>query len=253
VAEIIFGTNKMCLRGKTTRRTTKQVRIEPIPLPLSISEKYREVTLTADIMFVRGYRFFVSVSEHIIFGTSQYLEDAKILTIVAAFEQICNVYEARGFKVTIAMMDGQFELLQGRMPTGVMLQVVSAEVHVGLVERYIRTTKERVRCVTSVHPFKHYPFVMVKEAVSAEFFRLNVFPPVGGISKTFGPRTIVMGTSVDYKKHCQMEYGQYVETHEPHSNSMKEQTCPSIRRSVLYEFKDRTKIKQDRLDGIVNA
>jgi hypothetical protein len=82
VVEIIFGLNKMCLRGKTTRQTTKQVRIEPIPLPLSISEKYREVTLAADIIFVGGYRFFVTVSEHIILGTSQYLEDVKITSIV---------------------------------------------------------------------------------------------------------------------------------------------------------------------------
>jgi hypothetical protein len=102
------------------------------------------------------------------------------------------------------------------------------EVHVGLVERFIHTTKERVRCVVSVQPFKHYPFVMVKEAVAAAFFWLNVFPPVGGISKTLGPQTIIMGSRIDYKKHCQMEYGQYVETHEPHTNNMKERTCPAI-------------------------
>jgi hypothetical protein len=155
VAEIIFGPNQMCLKGKTTRKTTKQVRIEPTPLPLSMSEKYREVTLAADIMFVRGYRFFVTVSEHIIvFGTSQFLEDAKIVSLATAFELVCNVYKTRGFRVKIAIMNGQFEPLQGRMPSDIMLQVVSVEVHVGLVERYIiRTTKERVRCVTSVQPY----------------------------------------------------------------------------------------------------
>jgi hypothetical protein len=96
------------------------------------------------------------------------------------------------------------------------------------VERYIRTTKGRVRCVVSVQPFKHYPFVMIKEAVSAAFFWLNAFPTSGGISKTLGPRTIVMETRIDYNKHCMMEYGQYVETHEAHDNTMKDRTCPSI-------------------------
>jgi hypothetical protein len=67
-------------------------------------------------------------------------------------------------------MDGQFEPLQGRMPTGVLLQVVSAEVHVGLIERFIQTTKERVRCVITAQPFLYYPFVMVKEAVAAAMF-----------------------------------------------------------------------------------
>jgi hypothetical protein len=69
---------------------------------------------------------------------------------------------------------------------------------------------------------------MVKEAVAAAFSRLNVFPPTGGISKTMGPRTIILGTRIDYNRHCKIEFGQYVETHEPHDNSMKERTCPSI-------------------------
>jgi hypothetical protein len=106
VAEIIFGPNKMCLKEEKHHDKKKQVRIEPIPLPISISEKYREITLIADIMFVWGYRFFVTVSEHIIFGSSQYLEDAKIVSLAMAFERVCNVYKTRGFKVTIALMDG---------------------------------------------------------------------------------------------------------------------------------------------------
>jgi hypothetical protein len=98
-------------------------------------------------MFVRGYRFMVSVSEHIVLGTACYLYDAKIITLAMAFARICNLYQTRGFRVTIANMDGQFEPLQGQMPTGVQLQVLSADVHVGLAERDIRTrtTKERTR------------------------------------------------------------------------------------------------------------
>jgi hypothetical protein len=55
--------------------------------------------LAADIMFVRGYRFFVTVSEHIVFGTTQYLDDAKIVSLASAFERVCNVYKTRGFRV----------------------------------------------------------------------------------------------------------------------------------------------------------
>ena len=228
VAEIIYGPNMKCLKGKTARRTTKQVRMESFKLPLSISEKYREVTLAVDIMFVRGYRFLISVSEHIVFGTCGFLKDAKIITIQTAFERVCNLYKTRGFKVTLAIMDGQFEPLNGRMPTGVQLQVISADVHVGLVERYIRTIKERTRCEICVLPYKYYPFVMVQEIVAGAVFWLNVFPPKSGISKTFGPRAIVIGTHIDYKSHCSMECGQYVETHEPHNNNMNERTCPAL-------------------------
>jgi hypothetical protein len=40
VAEVIFGPNRMCLRGKTTRQTTKQPRFIRVQLPILISEKY---------------------------------------------------------------------------------------------------------------------------------------------------------------------------------------------------------------------
>jgi hypothetical protein len=69
---------------------------------------------------------------------------------------------------------------------------------------------------------------MVQEIVAGAVFWLNVFPPKSGISKTFGPRTIVIGTHIDYKRHCTMECGQYVETHEPTDNTMNERTCPAI-------------------------
>jgi hypothetical protein len=55
-----------------------------------------------------------------------------------------------------------------------------------------------------------------------------MFPPKSGISKTFGPRAIIIGTHIDYKRHCTIECGQYVETHKPHDNSMNERTCPAI-------------------------
>ena len=228
VAEIIYGPNVKCLKGKTVRKTTKQVRMESFKLPLTISDKYREVTLAVDIMFVRGYRFLVSVSEHIGFGTCGFLKDAKIITIQTQFERVCNLYKTRGFRVKLAIMDGQFEPLKGRMPTGVQLQVISADVHVGLVERYIRTIKERTRCTICVLPYKYYPFVMVQEIVANSVFWLNVFPRKSGISKTFGPRAIIIGSHIDYKRHCSMECGQYVETHESTDNSMNERTCPAI-------------------------
>ena len=64
IAEIIYGPNVMCLKEKTARKITKRVKMEPILIPILISEKYKSVTLAVDIMFVRGFRFLMSVSEH---------------------------------------------------------------------------------------------------------------------------------------------------------------------------------------------
>jgi hypothetical protein len=55
-------------------------------------------------------------------------------------------------------------------------------------------------------------------------------PPSSGISKTYSPRTIMTGTTLDYNKHCKLPFGAYVETHEMNTptNTMKEITRAEI-------------------------
>jgi hypothetical protein len=62
---------------------------------------------------------------------------------------------------------------------------------------------------------------MISEMVMLSIFWLNAFPHRLGISQTMSPRTIVTGLDVDYTKHCLVKYGQYVQTHEKHDNSME--------------------------------
>jgi hypothetical protein len=50
-----------------------------------------------------------------------------------------------------------------------------------------------------------------------------MFPPRDGISKTISPRGIIHGLTVDYNKHCQLEFGSYAQVDGEHDNSM--QTC----------------------------
>lgn len=54
------------------------------------------------------------------------------------------------------------------------------------------------------------------------------FPAKGGVSKTLSPRAIVHDTSLDFAKHCQLEYGEYVQVHEEHDNTMASQTTGAI-------------------------
>jgi hypothetical protein len=43
---------------------------------------------------------------------------------------------------------------------------------------------------------------------------LNNFPAKGGISDVYSPRTILMGETLDFKKHLALELGEYVQVHE---------------------------------------
>ncbi len=42
---------------------------------------------------------------------------------------------------------------------------------------------------------------------------LNAFPPKGGVSPTISPRSLISGVPLDFKKHCQLAFGSYAQTH----------------------------------------
>jgi len=55
-----------------------------------------------------------------------------------------------------------------------------------------------------------------------------MFPPNNGASDVLSPRAIITGTRPDYKRHCRIEPGSYVQTHEEHDNSMQSRTLGAI-------------------------
>ena len=69
---------------------------------------------------------------------------------------------------------------------------------------------------------------MVSEMVGSSVLWLNSFPQKGGVSNKISPRGIVVGSSMDYHKHCRIKFGKYVQTHEEHDNSMVSRTTGAI-------------------------
>ena len=59
-------------------------------------------------------------------------------------------------------------------------------------------------------------------------FWLNAFPYVNGISATMSPRVIITGQPIDVNCHCKYEFGEYVQTHEQHDNSMSPRTIGAL-------------------------
>ena len=108
------------------------------------------------------------------------------------------------------------------------LNICGEDEHVPDIERCIRTTKERVRCTYNVTPFDHFPPRMLIEMVFLSVFWMNAFPHKLGISQTLSPRPLVTGLGINYAKHCRIEYGQYVQTHEKHDNTMTPRTIGAI-------------------------
>jgi hypothetical protein len=128
-------------------------------------------------------------------------------------------------------MDGQFDGLAGllsELPVPVTLNITSADEHVGDIERYIRTVKERMRSTYNTLPFTHVPPRVVIELAKREVFWLNSFPAANGISDTLSPRTIVTGLTISLDRHCRFDFGEYVQTHEEHDNTMAPRTVGAL-------------------------
>jgi hypothetical protein len=85
-AEDIFGPNLGLLKGKTTRTTASHVRAEHINIPITIMNRYRNVTIAGDIMFVSQIPFFMSISRHIKFGTAEMIKSQKAPTLPAGLK-----------------------------------------------------------------------------------------------------------------------------------------------------------------------
>ena len=228
-AEKIFGPDVGSLKGKTVRRSTDHVDTRSVDIPADLMSQYREVTLAGDIMFVNKIPFFTTISRSIKFGTVEAIKDKKASTLVTAVKQVVSIYKKRGFSVKMICMDGEFEVLRGDLAEmGVTLNTSSNDEHVPEIERQIRTIKERTRCVYTTLPFTRMPARMIVEMVYSSNFWLNSFPALDGVSDTLSPRAMIVGTQIDYAKHCKLEFGTYVQTHEEHDNSMAERTTGAI-------------------------
>ena len=111
---------------------------------------------------------------------------------------------------------------------GIALNKTSRDEHVGDIERYIRTVKERMRAVYNTLPFSKILARLVIEMAKASVFWLNGLPPRDYFGNNLSPRTIVTGQKLDNKRHCRYQFGEYVQTHEQHDNSMDPRTVGAL-------------------------
>ena len=104
----------------------------------------------------------------------------------------------------------EFEKLVDRLDH-IEVNTTAAREHGSNIERQIRVIKERSRAVVSTLPFSHLHKQIVIHLVYFAVLWLNAFPAKNGISDKLSPREIVTHKKLDYVKHCQVNFGSYVE------------------------------------------
>eukprot|EP00957_Ditylum_brightwellii_P111094 8471518-Ditylum_brightwellii.AAC.1 len=106
-------------------------------------------------------------------------------------------------------MDNQFECLREQLTMKqVNLIVCFEDEHVGDIERLNRTIQEKVRSVYMTLPYEQMPGLAVCAPLS--------------------PRALITGKHIDYNHHVQLEFGEYVHTHESHGSDQQPRTVGAI-------------------------
>ncbi len=111
----IFGPDQASFRGKSVRQRPTVVRPKNVSIPLALFERIQNVTLTADVMFVNGLPFFVTLSCYIKLITIEFLPSRTIPMLCNTLKKTLTIYRRGGFTVRTCLMDMEFEKMVNNM------------------------------------------------------------------------------------------------------------------------------------------
>ena len=114
-AEDFFGTSITNLKRKTTRRKKYQLCVNVDLVLTAIMKQHQNVTLGGYIMYINKIQLFVTITEHIMFGTADMISSVEKVTLVQQVRNIIHVYKKWGFIIHIIGKDRKFEPLRGNI------------------------------------------------------------------------------------------------------------------------------------------
>jgi hypothetical protein len=96
------------------------------------------MAIVADVMFVTGLPFVVTISRKIKFTTMEYVPSRSHTILIKSLIKIVSLYKIRGFNPDTALMDRESECLHDELLThGINLNMMAASEHVPYIERQI--------------------------------------------------------------------------------------------------------------------
>ena len=124
-------------------------------------------------------------------------------------------------------MDGQFEPLHGDLAEiGIQLSTVSNDEHIPKIVP--NQNPQRTNMSNLLHPAILQNRRLIIKMLYVVNYWLNMIPRNGGILQTMSLRTLLTGLTMNYNRHCQLEFGEYVQTHEEHDNSLNPHTIGAL-------------------------
>ena len=216
IAHDIFGDDIGTLKGKSVRRPSPIIKNDNIEIPPEIKQQHKQIDLHIDIMYVNSLPMLTGINDPIMHRSLIPLENRTETEIYHALDVILRFVNDAGHYVKVINCDGEFKPLMDKVADElyVRMNYTTMGEHVPKAERNNRTIKERIRAAYHNLPYKHLPKVMWRKLAMLCTDQLNYFPAKGGVSAYFSPYTLMTGKQLDYNKHCQIPFGQYVQAND---------------------------------------
>jgi hypothetical protein len=205
----IWGEDLGTIKGKTTRETAKHVpEVETVGM-----FQDKTVVICADLCKILGLEFLVTVSRKLCLLIVVYLENRGVKEVRNALMLNRAAYGKYGISIKAIYCDGEGAI--GSLKSifeaeGCKVEIASKSSHVPEVERAIRVIKERVRGFVTTLPYK-LPSLVLIHAVYYQVTMINHFPKSSSVDPHISPKALLAGTQIDYKKDCQLKFGEYVQ------------------------------------------
>ena len=148
-AELIYGPPAPYLEELMARtRPLIHERIEKMPLSSMVAQHHLNIFIAMDSFSVNGNIFFYSKPGKVSFLSAQYYKSRSLRTIMVVLEKIINEYFSWSFNITDYHGDNKFDkaLLKVFLEPA-LLHIYGRIEHVGIIEWYTRTIKEKYRSV----------------------------------------------------------------------------------------------------------
>ena len=135
------------------------------------------VQLYVDIFYLNGIFFLHTKSKPINYITIHKIDKRTSAKISKKLKNVISRYITRGITITDVFADNEFnsEVYQ-QLVLPASLHICAKGEHVPIIERSIRTVKERARSVFQGTPFNKLPKLMIDSLIEGVERWLNIFP-----------------------------------------------------------------------------
>ena len=118
------------------RQKPHGVKYDAVSLPISIAEHFNSVMLVADVMFVCGLPFLVTISRGLEFVTAQFVPCRTAAELGSDLKSVLHVYCCANIHVAMIIMDGEFKKIrQHKVAELAEINTMGKNKHVGEIER----------------------------------------------------------------------------------------------------------------------